>query len=78
MTKKLQRKSPEACPKCGSLEIVPIMYSLPGPEAMFAAAQGKIILGGCLVTNGYPQKQCQACGAQFDFQPLRARRRIRP
>jgi hypothetical protein len=71
MTKKRPRKSPEPCPKCGSLDIVPIMYGLPGPEAGFAVGQGKIILGGCLVTGSDPQKQCKVCGAQFDFQPLR-------
>ena len=77
MTKKRPRKSPEPCPKCGSLDIVPIMYGLPGPEAGFAVGQGKIILGGCLVTGSDPQKQCKVCGAQFDFQPLRVATRAR-
>ena len=49
MTKKLQRKGPEPCPQCGGLDIVPIMYGLPGPEAMEAAEQGRIALGGCCV-----------------------------
>jgi hypothetical protein len=57
------------------------MYGLPGPEAGFAAGQGKIILGGCLVTGSDPQKQCKACGTQFDIPPRqtarRARRKIR-
>ncbi len=82
-TRKRKKKSPEACPKCGSLDVVPILYGLPGgPEVMEEAEQGKIALGGCLVTDSDPQKECKACGAQFDFQPLqvarRARRKIRP
>jgi hypothetical protein len=77
MTKKLQRKGPEPCPQCGSLDIVPIMYGLPGPEAMEAAEQGKIALGGCCVSDHDPQKQCKACGAQFDFQPLQDSRQRR-
>jgi hypothetical protein len=42
MTKKRQRKGPKSCPKCGSLEVVPIFYGLPGgPEVMEAAKEGK-------------------------------------
>jgi hypothetical protein len=77
MTKKPQRKSPEACPKCGSLDIVPIMYGLPGPEAMEAAEQGRIALGGCCVGERDPQKQCNSCGTRFDFRPLRVATRAR-
>lgn len=77
MMKKTPRKRPESCPKCGSLEIVPIMYGLPGPEGMEAANQGKIALGGCCVTDDDPQKQCKACGTQFDSRPLRVAMRAR-
>jgi hypothetical protein len=79
MTKKAQRKSPESCPKCGSLNVVPIYYGLPGgPEVMEAAKQGKIALGGCLVTGSDPQKQCQACGTRFDRPPRQGARREVP
>jgi hypothetical protein len=77
MTKKPQRKSPEPCPKCGSLDVVPIMYGLPGPEMMEAANRGKIALGGCCVGDRDPQQECKACGVQFDFQPLQGSRRAR-
>lgn len=71
MTKKAQRKSRKPCPKCGSLDIVPIMYGLPGPEGMEAARDGKIALGGCCVTDHDPRKRCKACGTEFDFRPSR-------
>jgi len=78
MTKKRPRKSPEPCPKCGSLDIVPIFYGLPGgPEVMEAANQGKIALGGCCVTDHDPQKQCKVCGTQFDLRPPRVTERAR-
>ena len=72
MTKKPQRKGRKSCPKCGSLDVVPIFYGLPGgPEVMEAAKKGKIALGGCCVTDNDPQKRCKACGAEFDFRPSR-------
>ena len=78
MTKKVQRKSRKPCPKCGSLDVVPIFYGLPGgPEVMEAAKLGKIALGGCLVTGSDPQKQCQACGTRFDLPPRQAARQGR-
>jgi hypothetical protein len=75
--KKPKKKSPEGCPKCGSLDIVPILYGLPGPEMMDSAEKGRIELGGCCVTDNDPQKRCKACGTEFDFQPLRVARRAR-
>jgi hypothetical protein len=59
------------CPKCGSLDVVPIAYGYPGPEMMDAAEKGLIELGGCCVTDDDPRKQCRACGEQFDRPPVR-------
>jgi hypothetical protein len=44
---------------------------------MDAAEKGKIELGGCCVTDRDPQKQCKACGEQFDLPPTRTARRVR-
>lgn len=77
MTKNPQRKGPESCPTCGSLDVVPILYGLPGPEMMDAAEKGKIELGGCCISDDDPQKQCKACGTQFDLPPRQAARRAR-
>jgi hypothetical protein len=55
------------CPKCGSLDVVPILYGYPMPEAMDAADKGLIELGGCCVTGEDPRKHCNACGERFDF-----------
>lgn len=60
------RKRGKSCPKCGSLDVVPIEYGYPGPEMMDAAEKGLIELGGCCVTADGPRKQCKACGEQFD------------
>jgi hypothetical protein len=78
MTKTRRKKSPQPCPKCGSHEIVPIMYGLPGgPEVMEAAKQGKIALGGCCIGERDPQKHCNACGTEFEFRSLQATTRHR-
>ena len=81
MTKTQRKKSPETCPECGSLEVVPIIYGYPGPEVMDAvmdaARKGEIVVGGCVVGDRNPQKQCKACGRKFDLRPLQATRRPR-
>jgi hypothetical protein len=77
MTKKQKIKGPEPCPKCGSLDVVPIMYGLPSLEAMDEETRGKIFLGGCVVGDRDPQKHCKACGTEFDPRPSRAARQPR-
>lgn len=61
------KKSKKACPRCGSLEVVPIMYGYPeDPDAAMAAERrGEIVVGGCVVTGDDPQKYCKACGERF-------------
>ncbi len=62
------------CPKCGSLDVVPILYGYPLPETMDAAEKGLIELGGCCVAADDPRKHCNACGERFDRpSPRRAR-----
>lgn len=73
----LRKKKPQPCPKCGSLDVVPILYGYPMPEAMAAAEKGLISLGGCCVTDRDPRKRCKACGEVFDRPRARAPRRRR-
>jgi hypothetical protein len=65
------------CPKCGSLDVVPILYGYPMEEAMEAAKRGEIALGGCCVSDDDPRKHCKACGEDFDRPPLRRARALR-
>jgi hypothetical protein len=64
MSDRKSRSKP--CPKCGSLDVVPIEYGYPGPEMMDAAEKGLIELGGCCVMGDDPRKHCKACGEDFD------------
>jgi transcription elongation factor Elf1 len=54
------------CPQCGSQDVVPIVYGLPGPELMEAAARGEVMLGGCVL--GLQNRGCRACGARFHLE----------
>jgi len=53
---------PTQCPKCGSAKVLPILYGYPSAEALKAALEGKIILGGCTIVTGAPIWRCAACG----------------
>jgi DNA-directed RNA polymerase subunit RPC12/RpoP len=64
MTEKRAWSRP-VCPKCGSTEVVRIVYGLPGPELLEEAKRGQIALGGCCVTGNDPQWHCHECGHRW-------------
>jgi len=57
----MHRPSPP-CPRCHSSDVVPIMYGLPGTEAIADVEAGRVVLGGCGVWDGMPEFRCRACG----------------
>jgi DNA-directed RNA polymerase subunit RPC12/RpoP len=72
------KRTPRACPRCGSRDVIPILYGYPLPETMEAAERGEIELGGCCVTGNDPTLKCRACGEEFGgrrrrTQPVRSR-----
>ncbi len=54
----------ERCPRCGAADSVPILYGMPTDEAD-QAARGDLVLGGCAVGPGSPDRQCRACGYEW-------------
>ena len=52
---------PEKCPACGSEKILDIAYGYPSPEAVMAADDGEIALGGCNKEDDDPDWQCGDC-----------------
>jgi len=56
---------PEACPACGSTDIVPIVYGYPSLRLFERAQRGEVALGGCCVTGSDPTRSCQACGHRW-------------
>ena len=57
------------CPGCGSPNVLPIMYGLPGDEMIKAAELGKVKLGGCCIYANMPTQHCGLCG--FEWSSLR-------
>lgn len=54
------------CPMCGKWDMVlAIQYGYPGPELMEAAEKGKIMLGGCCVSDDDPSFYCKRCEISF-------------
>jgi hypothetical protein len=53
------------CQRCGSGNVLPIQYGLPGPEMFDAAQRGEIVLGGCIVSPDNPDTHCGACAFEW-------------
>mgnify|MGYP006435393845 CR=1 FL=1 len=56
---------PSVCPACDSDKILDIVYGYPAESLDKGAQQGKVILGGCVITGDDPQWQCSKCGTDF-------------
>jgi hypothetical protein len=57
--------SDETCPDCGS-SVLPVMYGMPGEEAMNAAERGELFLGGCMIEDVAFRCECGATSHLFD------------
>jgi hypothetical protein len=51
------------CPRCGSREVVPIVYGLPPYQLSEAEERGEIVLGGCEPTDA--DRACRSCGHRW-------------
>lgn len=61
-TSEPQPSKKPACPQCRkSSHVIPIVYGLPGKALMDESAQGKVKLGGCIVSDQNPQWHCKSC-----------------
>ena len=57
----------KTCPNCGEDRLAEILYGMPimDSELERALEAGKIVLGGCVVTDHDPFWQCLNCQARF-------------
>lgn len=55
------------CPRCKSENIAKILYGLPVMDSKLEKAMesGKIVLGGCAITEDDPSYRCNNCGKEF-------------
>ena len=55
----------KTCPRCGSVNVLPIVYGMPNPEVREDSMAGKVALGGCVVFPEAPDRLCQNCGHEW-------------
>jgi hypothetical protein len=54
------------CPKCHQTDqVIPIMYGFPMERAMKEYNEGKVYLGGCVISADSPSKFCKRCSVTF-------------
>lgn len=55
------------CPACKENRGVEISYGFPSQELFDEVERGEAVLGGCMQENGAPDRQCLACGHQWEI-----------
>jgi rRNA maturation endonuclease Nob1 len=65
------------CPSCGSESVAEILYGMPagGPALEQSLASGRVVLGGCVVSGGEPDRRCNECGHQWGRERPASRQR---
>jgi predicted RNA-binding Zn-ribbon protein involved in translation (DUF1610 family) len=53
------------CPRCGSQEVVKIVYGMPSNETSEKVKRREVEIGGCLPSPAAPQWACKSCGFEF-------------
>jgi len=62
--------APQLCPNCGAGDWIPILYGFPGEEAMEASKRGEVALGGCVIGETNPTRECKRCGTRWGHERL--------
>ncbi len=62
---KKRRSHHPVCPECGTDQVVPMVFGLPGPELAEEAQRGEVELGGCSITGDDPEWACRECGHRW-------------
>lgn len=57
------------CPRCGSRELLEVIYGSPTHELFLQAEAGKVKLGGCCIEDGSPDHHCKDCGNEWNTKP---------
>lgn len=60
-------KKPRKCPNCSSKKIALILYGYPAfsPKLESDLNEGRIVLGGCVISLDDPSWECADCHVQF-------------
>ncbi len=66
--KRIERvRRPGKCPSCGFKPMGVILYGMPIPTEQYYrdVESGKLIVGGCSLTDDDPKWECRNCGQQI-------------
>jgi hypothetical protein len=62
----MQTTNTKRCPRCGSADVLPIIYGYPSEKMIEDSAAGRISLGGCTIWQGEsPAFECDSCGHRW-------------
>ena len=62
------KRKPEKCPACGAVAVASIQYGYPDmsdPRLKRDLEAGRVVLGGCCISDDDPAWQCTGCGARI-------------
>ncbi len=61
------KTKPKKCPVCGSKKIAKILYgyTIFSEKLDKEIKEGKIVLGGCIISDDDPTWKCIACNTKF-------------
>jgi len=57
------------CARCGSTDVVPIVFGMPGFDLVEAEKRGEVILGGCIRVGDEPTVYCPRCDGSASAPP---------
>lgn len=58
-------RRPEACPRCGGKDVLPIIYGRLAEPSRQRVRDGKAVFGGCIILPGNPDWACRTCDHQW-------------
>jgi hypothetical protein len=64
-----RKKKPKECPKCGARTVIPIVYGYPAPQLWEKSLDGKVKIGGCLISDVSPNWYCTTCEHEWLVEP---------
>jgi hypothetical protein len=53
------------CPSCKAKAGVTIIYGFPSPTTFEKADRNEVVIGGCVIEDDAPDRQCTSCGHQW-------------
>lgn len=61
------KRKPRECPSCGSNRVSEILHGMPAfsDELEKEMNEGRVVLGGCCVTDDDPEWECAECGTKI-------------